>query len=409
MQFNPQVHLLKDEGAYRVLAAAQALEKQGHNVVHLEIGQPSFPTPAWVAAAGVEAIQQGFTKYTNPSGVLELKQAIAKHFSQTRQVAVSHDCVVVGPGAKPGLWFGVSSIVTKLDEVLLPDPGFPSYENMIKQFECVPVRYNALAADVAQELASKITPKTKAIILNSPSNPTGRVYTKPELERVAAMLHNFPQVWVVSDEIYCHLTYDQDAGQQEQDKNTFPTCPSIASLPGMLDRTLVVDGFSKTFQMTGWRLGFVICPPSLAERLHLLMTHAVGCTASFTQRAGIAALEHPLAATTVRETVTEYQRRRDYVVKRLNDMPGVECEPPAGAFYAFAKITGGSARELCDKCLNQGHVAILPGGDFGPAGEEYIRISYVGDMAVLKEGLDRMEQVILDEQDEEGGGGCVMV
>ncbi|KAH9261002.1 hypothetical protein BASA81_000698 [Batrachochytrium salamandrivorans] len=406
MQFNPQVHLLKDEGAYRVLAAAQALEKQGHNVVHLEIGQPSFPTPAWVATAGVEAIQQGFTKYTNPSGVLELKQAIAKHFSQTRHVVVSHDSVVVGPGAKPGLWFGVSSIVTRLDEVLLPDPGFPSYENMIKQLDCIPVRYNALAVDLAQELASKITLKTKAIILNSPSNPTGRVYTKLELEQVAIMLHQFPHVWIVSDEIYCHLTYEED--HEKEDPNTFPTCPSIASFPGMLNRTLVVDGFSKTFQMTGWRLGFVICPPTLAERLHLLMTHAVGCTASFTQKAGIVALEHPQAAITVRHTVEEYKRRRDYVVKRLNDMPGVECEPPAGAFYAFAKIIGGSARELCDKCLNQGHVAILPGGDFGQAGEEYIRISYVGDMDVLKEGLDRMERVILDEQDEENGG-CVMV
>jgi aspartate aminotransferase len=393
--FSSAVSQLKDEGAYRVLAAANALERQGKKVVHLEIGQPAFPTPPWVAEAGCEAIKQGFTTYTNPSGIVELKQAIARHVSKTRSVAVTEANVVVGPGAKPGLWFAVQAIVSAGDEVLIPDPGFPMYANMIKVFGGVPVCYDALG-DFAQ-LKSLVTPNTKCIILNSPSNPTGRVLSMDELKVVAACIG--PAMWVVSDEIYTHLTYDEDeaedhgasAGQEE-----FSTTPSIASLPDMLKRTIICDGFSKTFSMTGWRLGFVVCPPDLAQRLHLLMTHAVGCTASFTQRAGLAALTSDQRVANVRAMVAEYRTRRDFVVARLNAMPGVKCAVPRGAFYAFADVSGVgvSARELCDKCLNEGLVAILPGGDFGPRGEDFIRISYVGDMAVLTEGLHRMEGVV---------------
>lgn len=302
---------------------------------------------------------------------------------------------MVGPGAKPGLWFGVQAVVQSGDEILCPDPGFPSYENMAKVFGCIPTRYDALAEDLGAELAKYVTPKTKVVILNSPSNPTGRVLSGEELQSVCTVLLPHKHVWIVSDEIYCHLTYE-DGKANSEDDDYFPTTPSIASFPEMLDRTIVVDGFSKAFQMTGWRLGFVICQPTLAQRLHLLMTHAIGCTASFTQAAGVAALTYKGRGKDLANVVAEYRRRRDYVVERMNAMSGVTCKAPLGAFYAFADVSkvGISARELSDRCLKEGLVAILPGGDFGPRGENFVRISYVGDTAILKEGMDRIEKII---------------
>jgi aspartate aminotransferase len=358
-------------------------------------------TPKWICDAANDAIAKGFTKYVNPSGTPDIKQAIATHFSKTRSVEVGPERVVVGPGAKPGLWFGVQAVVSAGDEILCPDPGFPSYENMAKVFGCIPTRYDALATNVDVELAKHITNKTKVVILNSPSNPTGRVLSREELERIARVLSSHPSVWIVSDEIYCHLTYE-DTSQVNADADEFPTTPSIASISGMLDRTIVVDGFSKAFQMTGWRLGFVVCQPALAQRLHLLMTHAVGCTASFTQAAGVAALTHRGRGRDLADVVVEYRKRRDYVVERMNAMPGVKCNAPVGAFYAFADVSavGIPAREFCDRCLREGHVAILPGGDFGPKGENFVRISYVGDLSVLKDGMDRIEKIARLVQEE---------
>ena len=353
-------------------------------------------TPSWIVEAGTSAISSGFTKYVNPSGTTEIKQAIAKHFTKTRGVTIGMDRVVVGPGAKPGLWFGFQAIASQGDEILCPDPGFPSYENMVKCFGCTAVKYDALANEVGAELKQHITSKTKAVILNSPSNPTGRVYSQEDLAKIAGVMQNYENIWIISDEIYCHLIYDHD-DEVEYPFDYFPTSPSIAVFPNMLDRTIVVDGFSKTFQMTGWRLGFVICNPELASKLHLLMTHAIGCTASFTQVAGIAALTNPNAGKALSDVIKEYKQRRNYVVSRLNAMSGISCETPKGAFYAFADVSkcGISARELCDKFLNEGFVAILPGGDFGSKGENFIRISYVGTLETLKEGLDRMEKVVL--------------
>ena len=332
----------------------------------------------------------------NPSGAPDLKQAIADHFSKTRHIHIGPERVVVGPGAKPGLWFGVQAVVAAGDEILCPDPGFPSYENMAKVFGCVPVRYDALSNDLAAELKKHLTAKTKVVIINSPSNPTGRVLSKDELKAIAEVFLPRKDVWIVSDEIYCHLTYEDGKTSDGGDDDNLPTTPSIASFPELLDRTIVVDGFSKAFQMTGWRLGFVICQPELAKKLHLLMTHAIGCTASFTQVAGVAALTHKGRGKAIAEVVAEYRKRRDFVVSRMNAMPGVRCEAPTGAFYAFADVSGVGipARELCDRCLQEGHVAILPGGDFGPKGENFVRISYVGDLDVLKEGMDRMEKVV---------------
>jgi len=368
---NQSVMMLRDEGAYRVLAAAGALERQGKKIVHLEIGQPAFPTPEWVAQAGIDAITSGFTQYTNPSGLVELKQAIAKHVAHTRGgLAVTEANVVVGPGAKPGLWFAVQAVLSPGDEVLIPDPGFPmvgrlpqcgarlttsrQYQNMAKVFGATPVFYAALG-DV-REWASLVTRRTKVIILNSPSNPTGRVLSRDELAVVAEFARK-ARLWVVSDEIYSHLTYSDNAPAA----NEFSTTPSIASLPGMLESTIIVDGFSKTFSMTGWRLGFVVCAPALAQRLHLLLTHAVGCTASFTQKAGVVALTHESRVRNVADMVKEYKRRRDYVCERLNAMPGVTCAKPEGAFYAFANVSGVGipARDLCERCLHDGGVAIL--------------------------------------------------
>lgn len=396
MEVNPNVTLLKDEGAYRVAAAAALLDRAGRKVIHLEIGQPSFKTPEYIANAAKDAITSGFTQYVNPSGLPELKEEIAKHVNRTRNIQVEAANVVVGPGAKPPMYFAMQCIMEPGCEVLIPDPGFPSYENTVKVFGGVAVRFNALNSDTAGEIEKLITPKTRLIILNSPSNPTGRVFSQKENEQIAAVLKKHSKIYVISDEIYCHLFYNNNSGQDDSLRKEFPTCHSIASIPGMLERTIIVDGFSKTFSMTGFRLGFAVAEKSLAARLHLLLTHAIGCTASFTQKAGVVALSGENRVKEVMFMVNEYKKRRDYVVSRLNSIPGIKCDSPEGAFYAFADVSGIGipTREFCDKCLNEGLVAILPGGDFGAAGENFIRISYVGSEDVLKEGLDRIAATV---------------
>lgn len=389
MDFTIGVAALKDEGAYKVLAAAQALEAQGKHVVHLEIGQPDFPTPQFICEAGIQALRQGKTQYCGPSGIAEIKEAIAKQVSTSRGIDVTAENVVVGPGAKPGMWFAVQALVREGDEVLIPDPGFPTYSNMVKAFGGVPRPFKCIHSIDVEEIKAKINENTRMIVLNSPSNPTGAVLTHEQLQALANVCKSHPKLWVISDEIYSQLLYVDDSTTGRQ-------APSIASLPGMLERTIIVDGFSKTFSMTGWRLGYVVCNPSLARRLHLLMTHAVGCTATFTQLAGVEALTSTKSANAIKTMVEEYRKRRDYVVQRLNDMPNVSCAMPQGAFYVFPDISklGVKSEQLSDRCLKEGLVAVLPGTDFGANGEGYLRLSYVTDLETLKEGLDRIEKVI---------------
>eukprot|EP00039_Didymoeca_costata_P004100 m.71317 g.71317 ORF g.71317 m.71317 type:complete len:397 (+) comp12236_c0_seq3:49-1239(+) len=392
-QFSAAVQKLQNEGAYAVLAAATALEAKGQNIVHFEIGQPDFPTPKHIVEAGLEALRSGETTYCNPSGTSNLKDAIAEDVSATRNVTVKAENVVIGPGCKPGLFFCTMALLEEGDEVICPDPGFPTYTNMVEVCKATPVLVgldsNLRCFDL-DKLEAAITSKTRIIIVNSPSNPTGGVATEEDLNKIASIVKKHPKIWVFSDEIYAKLIF---TGSQ-----VAPSFLKAAEAHGILDRTIMFDGASKTYCMTGWRLGWAVMPTSLAERVHLLLTHSLGCTATFTQTAAVAALKGP--SDPIDEMVAEYKKRRDYVVERLNKMPGVSCASPDGAFYAFPKVsdTGLSGSDLASELLNKAGVAVLAGTDFGAASGDYIRISYVRGMDVLKEGLDRMEKYLVERK-----------
>ena len=380
-----RVSQLQNEGAYAVLAAATELEREGRDIVHLEIGQPGFPSPEHVVEAGVDAIRGGKTKYSSPDGTPALREAIADYVTRTRDVPVTPDEVVVGPGAKPGLFFPTLALVQPGDEVIYPDPGFPTYRAMTQVAGAVPVpvplRPDGASFDM-DAFRAAITPATKLIVLNSPANPTGGVMPSDDVEEVARVATE-NDAWVLADEIYSRLVYPAEDG-------TPGSAPSVFSIPGMRDRTVLVDGCSKTYCMTGWRLGWAVMPPALARRVELLVVHSVGCTATFTQEAGLAALVGPQEG--VDAMVEEYRRRRDFVVGALNDIPGVSCPVPEGAFYAFPDVSsfGLSSKVVADRLLSEGGVAVLPGTDFGANGEGKIRLSYVGDMETLEEGVRRI-------------------
>jgi len=379
--FTDRVTPLRPEGAYAVLAQAQALEAQGRKIVHLEIGQPDFPTPANVSEAGIAAIRLGKTKYTAPAGIPQFREIIADHAGNKRGLNIDPAQVVVSSGSKPGLFFPTLALVAPGDEVLYPDPGFPTYEAMIRVAGGIPVpiplqEENQFSFDL-DVLDAKISDRTKLIVLNSPGNPTGGVIPLGDLKHIAeqANRHN---CWVLSDEIYTQLVYDSAAAH------------SIAEVDGMMERTIIVDGFSKTYSMTGWRLGYMIAPVALAERLELLITHATGCSAAFTQYAGMQALTGPQDF--VAEMVTEYQRRRDRMVELVNAIPGVHAQKPQGAFYVFpnVKAYGLSSKEIATRLIGEAGVAILAGTDFGSGGEGYIRLVYAVSMETIEEGVEKI-------------------
>jgi aspartate aminotransferase len=379
--FTDRVTPLKPEGAYAVLARATALEAQGRKIVHFEIGQPDFPTPANVSEVGMEAIQSGKTKYNPPAGLPDLRKQIAAYTAKRLGLDIGQERVIVGPGSKPGLFFPTLALVAPGDEVIYPDPGFPTYEAMIRVAGGTPVpipllEENGFSFDL-KVFDEKISDKTKLIVLNSPSNPTGGVIPFADLQHIAekAKQHD---AWVLSDEIYSRLAYD--GGRPR----------SIAEVDGMLDRTIIVDGFSKTYSMTGWRLGYVVVPPALAERLELLMTHAVGCTATFTQYAGIEALTGPQGF--VDTMAAEYQRRRDRMLELVNAIPGVHAQTPQGAFYLFPNVKsfGMTSKEIAARLIDEAGVAVLAGSDFGAAGEGYLRLVYATSMAAIEEGLEKI-------------------
>jgi aspartate/methionine/tyrosine aminotransferase len=376
---------LQPEGAYAVLARARALEAAGRDIIHLEIGQPDFPTFPNISARGIEAIAAGYTRYNPPEGLTDLREAIAADAAGRRGIAVEPEQVVVGPGAKPALFFPTLALVEPGDEVLYPDPGFPTYEAMIVAAGGTPVpvplveeRSFSFDLDAFDRLVSD---RTRLIVLNSPANPTGGVMPVDDLEHVAAAARR-SDAWVLSDEIYARLVYDG--------KNA----PSIAALAGMAERTVIVDGFSKTYAMTGWRLGYGIMPRTLAERVSLLLTHSIGCTATFTQMAGIEALTGDQAQ--VEAVLAEYQARRDRMVAGLSAIDGVHCERPEGAFYVFPNITsfGLGSRALADRLLDEAGVAVLPGTDFGHNGEGYLRLCYAVEPETIDLALERMATVL---------------
>jgi aspartate aminotransferase len=373
---------LGTETAFEVLNKARALERQGKKIVHLEIGEPDFDTPGNVVEAGVDALRKGWTHYGPSAGLPELRQAIAEYVSRTRGVKVSSDEVVVVPGGKPIIFFTILSLIDEGDEVIYPNPGFPIYESMIRYVggHAVPIQLreeNDFCLDV-NELASLISGRTKLIILNSPQNPTGGVLPRRDIERIAGAIGD-RNVMILSDEIYSRLLFD---GAQHF---------SIMSVPGMQERTILLDGFSKTYAMTGWRMGYGVMRADLATHITRLMTNSNSCTASFTQVAGIEALRGDQSS--VDRMRDEFQRRRDVFVAGLNKIKGFSCRMPKGAFYVFPNITktGWKSKLLADALLEQAGVAALSGTSFGEFGEGYLRFSVANSLENLEEALIRLD------------------
>src|SRR5881296_2909210 len=355
MQLVQKMSRIGTESAFEVLAKARALEKQGKNIVHLEIGEPDFPTPAHVVEAGKRALEEGWTKYGPTPGFPEFREVIAAYVSRTRGVKVGPENVCVVPGGKPTMFFSMVALLEAGDEVIYPNPGFPIYESMIRFLGATPVpiplvESRGFSFDL-DRFRDRLSQKTKMVILNSPANPTGGVISKEDIGRLVEVLLD-RDVVVLTDEIYSRIWYETEPS-------------SIASFEGMAEKTIILDGFSKTYSMTGWRLGYGVMPLWLADAVNKLMVNSNSCTASFTQRAGLAALTGPQDA--VDTMVAEFRQRRDAIVAGLNRLPGFSCTLPSGAFYAFPNIrkTGLSSKELADFLLNEAGVACLWGTAFG--------------------------------------------
>lgn len=380
MSFAKRVQSLKPEGAYFVLEKAQGLEAKGKQIIHLEIGQPDFPTFENVSQAGIQAIRDGHTRYTASAGSKDLRAAIAEDAGARRGLHFDPAQVVVGPGAKPALFFPTLALVEPGDEVIYPDPGFPTYKAMIEVAGGVPVPVPLVEAqDFSFDLDAfdrLINDKTRLIVLNSPSNPTGGVMPLSALEHIAKAAQKY-DAWVLSDEIYSRLVYGDPA-------------PTIAALPGMAERTVICDGFSKTYAMTGWRLGYGIMPAAFANKIALLLTHSVGSTADFTQVAGVEALTGPQEQ--VEHVVGVYRQRRDALVAGLNAITGVSCRTPQGAFYVFPNISalGKTSDELASYILEEAGVALLPGTSFGDYGEGYLRLCFANSLENIELAVERI-------------------
>lgn len=375
---------LGTETAFQVMARARALEAQGREIVHLQIGEPDFDTPANIVNAAVDALRSGWTHYGPANGDPELRQAIVEYMRRSRGVAYEADQVIVTPGGKPIMFFLILAVLEAGDEAIFPDPGFPIYQSMIEFVgaKAVPIplrEENDFRLDV-EELRELVTERTKLLIINSPANPTGGVLAEGDLQAIAELAIENDFI-VLSDEIYSELLYE---GEHH----------SIAALPGMAERTVILDGFSKTYAMTGWRLGYGLFPRNLVEPVTTLGVNSVSCTSVAVQRAGIEALNGPQGA--VGEFREAFRRRRQLIVEGLNAIPGITCVMPKGAFYAFPNITatGKSSQEFADELLTTYGVAVVPGTSFGAAGEGYIRISYANSEANLEKALGLIDQAV---------------
>ncbi len=383
LQLARRMSRLGTETAFEVLNKARALERQGKSVIHLEIGEPDFDTPINVVDAGVDAPRKGWTHYGPSAGLPDLRRALADYVSRTRGVKVTSDEVVVVPGGKPIIFFTILALVDEGDEVIYPNPGFPIYESMIHyvggRAVPIPLREERDFAFDVDEFAGLINDRTRLIILNSPQNPTGGVLERSDIEQIAKVIGD-RNIMVLSDEIYSRLLFD--GGKHF----------SIMSVPGMQERTILLDGFSKTYAMTGWRMGYGVMRPDLAAHMTRLMTNSNSCTASFTQVAGIEAINGDQSS--VDHMREEFQRRRNMFVAGLNKIKGFSCRMPKGAFYAFPNITatGWKSKPLADALLEQAGVASLSGASFGEYGEGYLRFSTANSLENLQKALDRIDQ-----------------
>ena len=373
------------ESAFEVLVRARELERQGKHVIHLEIGEPDFPTPAHIIEAAKRALDEGHTHYGPTQGLPELREAVARYVSRTRKIRVGPEHVSITPGGKPIIFFPMLALIEPGDEVIYPNPGFPIYESMIRFTGGVPVpiplvEERGFSFDL-DTLRKRLSPKTKLLILNSPQNPTGGLIPPEDIRHIADMVLD-RDLMVLSDEIYSRIYYGDEAPM------------SIASLPGMLEKTIILDGFSKTYAMTGWRMGYGVMPTWLVESVNKLMVNSNSCTATFTQRAGLAAIDGPQDA--VDRMVAELRRRRDAFCAGLNQIPGFRCALPGGAFYAFANITGTGmkSKELADYLLYDAGISCLSGAAFGEFGEGYIRFSYANSYENLMQAVERIKTAV---------------
>jgi len=384
MHLAKRMERLGTETAFEVLARAKQLEREGKSIVHLEIGQPDFDTPQHIKDAACAALAAGVTGYGPSAGDPDLREAVAEHISTSRGFPVAPEEVVIVPGAKPIIYWGITACVDEGDEVIYPNPGFPIYESMINFVGAKPVpialrQKNDFRLD-PQELIDLVTPKTRMIIINSPQNPTGGVLEMEDLEAIAEVaIKN--DIIVMSDEPYEAVLYEG-------------THHSIAALPGMKERTILLDCFSKSFAMTGWRLGYGVCPKEVADSIAKLETNCVSCTTVFVQKAGIAALKGPMDES--QAMVAEFKRRRDVIVDGLNEIKGFECLRPKGAFYVFPQITGTGidSRTLAKRILEEAGVACLSGTAFGEYGDGHLRFSYANSVENIQEALKRLGKLL---------------
>ena len=382
--FAKRMNRLGTESAFEVLAKAKSLEAQGKDIIHLEIGQPDFSTPMNVCEAAFKAMKDGHTGYCPSAGIPEFREVVAQHISETRGVEIHPDEVTVTPGAKPIIFFTILALIDEGDEVIYPEPGFPVYESVIDFIggKAVPL---ALREEVnfrfrIEDLVDAITERTKLLILNSPQNPTGGILTAEDIAAIAelAQEHNF---YILTDEVYSRLLYEG-------------THQSIMSLPGMKDQTILIEGHSKTYAMTGWRLGYGVAPRPIADKITQLTINSNSCTATFTQIAGIEALTGP--QTFVTQMVTEFRKRRDAIVEGLNAIDGISCIKPLGSFYVFPNVTKLplSCETLADYLMDEAGVALLPGTAFGKYGDGYLRLSYANSLENIEKALHRIETAI---------------
>ena len=370
------------EAAFEVLAKAQELEMQGKNVLHFEIGEPDMETPNNISRAGMNAIENKKTHYVPSIGLLELRKAVQNEIENTRGYRPDIEQVLITPGLKPGIFFSMLATVNPGDEVIYQDPGYPTYGSVSSFLSAKGVLVPLLEENEFRmnpdDIKEKITDKTKLIITNSPQNPTGSVMTKSELDEIAEIAEDH-DVFIVSDEIYSKMTYEAD--------HYTPTSRDEAK-----ERTVLLDGFSKYYAMTGWRLGYMVTPADMAKRLQDFLVSAISCTASFTQYAGVEALKGDQDF--ISDMMNRFRKKRDCIVKGLNSIPGFSCKAPKGAFYAFANITktGMNASECADHLLNNAGVAALPGTAFGPYGEGYIRFSYATTIEKINEAIENIKK-----------------
>ena len=384
MRLSQRMARLGTETAFEVLARARALEAKGRDVIHLEIGEPDFDTPAHITEAAVAALRAGETHYCPAAGIGELRAAIAEELSRTRGVPIAPQRVLVANGAKPFLFFTILATCEPGDEVVYPDPGFPIYESAIRWAGATPValplREENDFSFAVDELRERLAPRTKLVILNSPQNPTGGVTPAADVVAAAEAIRE-TTAWVLSDEVYARLIYGD-------------AFASIAREPGMLERTVLLDGFSKTYAMTGWRCGYAAVPEALVEPLTRFFVNSTSCVLPFIQHAGVAALMGP--QDDVAAMVAEFEARRDLIVEGLNALPGVSCRTPKGAFYVFPNVSGTplSAEVLATRLLEEADVAVLAGTAFGAEGANHLRLSYANSQANLRRALERIEQFL---------------